>query len=113
MQRELTRDAMRTPLVASSARSATDLHEFRVAVWDVNHIFPDLESTVRRMNEAQNRFGFEVVDISIPLGAWQHIKGEGLQLNANIAARGLNNKRQELGVDFLFCIIDKLITYEE
>ena len=37
------------------------------------------------MNEAQNRFGFEVVDISIPLGAWQHIKGEGLQLNANIA----------------------------
>jgi hypothetical protein len=65
------------------------------------------------MNEAQNRFGFEVVDISIPLGAWQHIKGEGLQLNANIAARGLNNKRQELGVDFLFCIIDKLITYEE
>jgi hypothetical protein len=113
VQRELSRDAMRTPLVSSSARNATDLHEFRVAVWDVNHIFPDLENTVRRMNRAQSRFGFEVVDISIPLGAWQHIKGHGLQLNANIAARGLNNKRQELGVDFLFCIVDKSITYQE
>lgn len=111
--REITREAMSTPLVASSARRATDQHEFRVAVWDVNHIFPDLESTVRRMNGAQDRFGFEVVDISVPLGAWQQVKGQGLQLNANIAARGLNNKRQELGVDFLFCIIDKPITYEE
>ena len=112
-KRELTRDAMNTPLVASSARSATDQHKFRVAVWDVNHIFPDLENTVRRMNGAQPRFGFEVVDISIPLGAWQHPKGHRLQLHANVAARGLNNKRQELGVDFLFCIIDKPIMYEE
>lgn len=111
--REVSRDAMRTPLVASSARSATDQHELRVAVWDVNHIFPDLENTVRQMNAAQSRFGFEVVDISIPLGAWQRPKGQKLQLNANIAARGLNNKRQELGVDFLFCIIDKRIMYEE
>ena len=113
MPRELTRDAMSTPLVSSSARSATDLHEFRVAVWDVNHIFPELENTVRRMNGAQRRFGFEVVDISIPLGAWQQVKGHRLQLNANIAARGLNNKRQELGVDFLFCIVDKPITYQQ
>jgi len=111
--RTVSRDAMRTPLVASSARSATDQHELRVAVWDVNHIFPDLESTVRRMNAVQPRFGFEVVDISIPLGAWQRPKGHKLQLNANIAARGLNNKRQELGVDFLFCIIDKPVMYEE
>jgi hypothetical protein len=112
-RRTLTRDSLRTPLVSSSARSATDQHEFRVAVWDVNHIFPDLERTVQRMNGVQGRFGFEVVDISIPLGAWQHSKGHKLQLNANTAARGLNNKRQELGVDFLFCIIDKPIMYEE
>jgi hypothetical protein len=113
VSRELTREAMRTPLVASSARSATDQHEFRVAVWDVNHIFPNLENTVRRMNGAQARFGFEVVDLSIPLGAWQHPKGHRLQLNADIAARGLNNKRQELGVDFLFCIVDKPIMYAD
>jgi hypothetical protein len=47
------------------------------------------------------------------LGAWQQVKGHRLQLNANIAARGLNNKRQELGVDFLFCIVDKPITYQQ
>jgi hypothetical protein len=110
-QREFSRDALLTPLVSSSARSATDLHELRIAVWDVNHIFPDLENAVRRMNGAQGRFGFEVVDLSIPLGAWQHPKGHRLQLNADVAARGLNNKRQELGVDFLFCIVDKPIMY--
>jgi hypothetical protein len=51
--------------------------------------------------------------MSVPLGAWQYVEEEGLQLNANVAARGLNNKRQEFGVDFLFCIIDKPITYQE
>ena len=113
VSRELTREAMRTPLVASSARRATDQHELRVAVWDVNHIFPNLENAVRRMNGAQGRFGFEVVDLSIPLGAWQHPRGHRLQLNADVAARGLNNKRQELGVDFLFCIVDKPIMYAD
>ena len=37
----------------------------------------------------------------------------GLQLHANVAAGGLKNKRQELGVDFIFCITDKLIMYED
>jgi len=106
-------EALLTPLVSSSARSATIRHEFRVAVWDVNSVFPELELTIQKLNSVQSKFGFEVVDISIPIGAWQQPKGESLQLNANIAARGLNNKRQELGVDFLFCIIDKPLMYRE
>ena len=111
--RKLPAEALLTPLVSSSARSATIQHEFRVAVWDVNHVFPELERTVQRMNSVQSQFGFEVVNISIALGAWQQPKGHRLQLNANVAARGLNNKRQELGVDFLFCIIDKPLMYQE
>ena len=103
---------MLTPLVSTTARRATMLHKFRVAVWDVNHIFPELERTVQRLNVAQGEFGFEVVDMSVPLGAWQYVEEGGLQLNANVAARGLNNKRQEFGVDFLICIIDKPITYQ-
>ncbi|MDA9399383.1 CHAT domain-containing protein [Bradyrhizobium sp. CCBAU 45389] len=111
--RELPKDVLLTPLVSSSARSATIRHKFRVAVWDVNHVFPELEHTVQRLNGVQGRYGFEVVDISVPLGAWQRPKGDGLQLNADIAARGLNNKRQELGVDFLFCIVDKPLMFQQ
>jgi hypothetical protein len=113
MPRELTLDMVRTPLVAASARRATAGHERRVAVWDMNNMFPDLEATVQQMNAAQTRFGFEVVDISVPMGSWQRYKDEGLQLHANIAAGGLKNKRQELSVDFIFCITDKPIMYED
>lgn len=113
-RRELPLDALQSPLLSSQARSAATQHEFRVAVWDVNHIFPELERTVLQLNGIQTQFGFEVVDISVPLGAWQEpVKGRGLQLNADVATRGLSNKRQELGVDFLFCIIDKPIMYRQ
>lgn len=111
-RRQLPKEALLTPLVSITARRATMLHKFRVAVWDVNHVFPELERTVQHLNVAQGEFGFEVVDMSVPLGAWQRVKGGGLQLNANLAVRGLNNKRQEFGVDFLLCIIDKPIMYQ-
>lgn len=112
-RRQLPKEALLTPLVSITARRATMLHKFRVAVWDVNHVFPELERTVQHLNVAQGEFGFEVVDMSVPLGAWQRVKGGGLQLNANLAVRGLNNKRQEFGVDFLFCIVDKPIMYQQ
>lgn len=113
-QRELTLDMVMTPpQVAPSARRATQAHKFRVALWDINHMFPELEAAAARMNAAQDRFGFEVVEISAPVGTWQYYRKEGLQLNADVAARGLKNKRQELGVDFLFCITDKPIMYRD
>jgi hypothetical protein len=104
---------LKTPLVAASARRATDKQKFRVTVWDINHMFPELETAITQMNAAQTRFGFEVVDISVPMGTWQHYKDQGLQLHANVAARGLKNKGQELGADFLFCITDKRIMYQD
>jgi len=110
--RELTLEMIKTPLVPASARRATAAHTMRVAVWDMNHMLPDLETTVRQMNAVQERFGFEVVDISVPMGSWQDYKGKGLQLHANVAADGLKNKRQELGVDFIFCITDKPIMFK-
>jgi hypothetical protein len=113
MPRQATLQSILTPFVSANARRATENHAMRVAVWDMNHIFPELESTVWRMNQVQDRFGFEVVDISAPIGSWQRRRSHGLQLHANIAARGLKNKRQELGVDFLFCITDKPIMYQD
>jgi hypothetical protein len=86
--RQATLQSILTPLVSANARLATEQHAMRVAVWDINHIFPELESTVWRMNRVQGRFGFEVVDISAPI-SWQRRRKHGLQLHANIAARGL------------------------
>lgn len=105
-------EAISTPLISSSMRRATAAHTRRVAVWDINHIFPNLESTIHALNAAQTYFGFEVVDISTPIGTWQRYKGSSIQLHANIAAKRLRYKPQELGVDFLFCITDHPIMYE-
>jgi hypothetical protein len=113
VRRETSVDMIKSPLVAASARRATAKHRFKIAVWDINHMFPELEATVDRMNRAQDRFGFEVVDISVPMGTWQRHKSKDVQLYANVVARGLANKRQELGVDFLFCVTDKPIMYKD
>jgi hypothetical protein len=108
-----TRDMITAPLISSSARRSTARHQSRVAVWDMNYIFPHLQSTLSRMNLVQSRFGFEVVDISAPIGTWQRRKGGTLQLQANVTAQRLRTRLQELGVEFLICITDRMITYTD
>src|SRR5262249_57606886 len=50
-------------------RPGTD-REARIAVWDVDSVFPALAATVRQMNDAQAVFGFEPIAISVPLDVW-------------------------------------------
>jgi len=95
------------PQTTRRARHATADHARRVAVWDVDHLFPELESTLDRMSAAQLRFGFLPVDISAPLGTWQLGGAAGKQrafLHADQVAAKLRNKVPELGVDFLACV---------
>ncbi len=95
------------PQTTRRARQATAGHARRVAVWDVDHLFPQLESTLLRMSHAQDRFGFLAVDISAPLGTWQLTGVSGRQapyLHADHVAAKLRNKVPELGVDFLACV---------
>jgi hypothetical protein len=96
---------------ATARRRAIEQHAIKVAVWDVQHAFPDLEKTLARLNAAQSRFGFELVDLSAPIGTWQGKsarKGEtGTFLHADHVAQRLKNKPRELGVNYLFCITNQ------
>lgn len=63
---------MRAPTtgIRASARRSTVAHVVRIAVWDMDNVFPALEKTVEAMNRVQGVFGFELVDLSVPLGVW-------------------------------------------
>lgn len=107
-------DVLETPNTTRRARRSVEGHKWRVAVWDVNYVFPGINTTLDVMNAAQTRFGFQLVDTSAPVGTWQYNKAQGakenkIELNAYHAARKLRNKPAELGVDYFICITDKLI----
>jgi hypothetical protein len=97
------------PAVTRRSRRATARHAHRIGVWDVNRAFPGLEETLSRMNLAQDRFGFELVDVSAPLGTWRVMAKGGTRrpyLDAARVAEKLAHKPKELGVEFLACITD-------
>lgn len=56
--------------VRPDARRATATRNARVAVWDMDNVFPALGRTLARMNDAQKEFGFELVRLSVPLDVW-------------------------------------------
>ena len=66
-------------------------------------MFPSLEKTLDRMNAAQDVFGFELVEMSAPLDAWDRSEG-GQLLRAEHLAMRLGGKPMELQVDLLACI---------
>lgn len=79
----------------------------RVAVWDIDNVFPALEQTLRQMNEAQKVFGFELVALSIPIDAWdrKNRASDGTPyLWAEKLAGRLGRATADLGVDTLACI---------
>lgn len=89
----------------SSARRSTLSHVTRVGVWDMDHVLPGLSKTVEAMNRAQHVFGFELVDLSVPLGVWDlETEPETSYLWAERLADRLQRMPMELGVDVLGCI---------
>ena len=68
---ELPQAPTQSPAAASTKpgrqRSRTTV---RIGVWDIDSVFPALRDTLRRMNEAQGIFDFELMDFSAPLGIW-------------------------------------------
>lgn len=108
-----TPESVRVTMVPQSARRATSKHKKRVAIWDVNKKFPQIKSTLATLNAAQGMFGFEAVDLSAPMGTLQESEEGTTQLRADVAAGRLKNKLTELGTDFLFCITQYPLMYEE
>ncbi len=90
------------PLTAPRAAPRRDA---RIGVWDVDDVFPSLEKTLTRLNAVQATFGFELVDTSVPLDAWEVNEEEGVNfLWAERLANRLHRKTGELGVDVLVCV---------
>ncbi len=98
---------MRAPIagVTASARRSTAGHVTRIAVWDMDEVFPALDKTIEAMNRAQGIFGFELANLSIPLGVWDvDTDVEKPYLWAERLADRLQRMPMELGVEVLVCI---------
>lgn len=101
--------ATRSKVPAGAARSASRRaiahRDARVAVWDIDDVFPALDHTLETLNGTQHVFGFELVDMSVPLDVWDLDSTEGTAyLWAERLARRLGNKTMDLGVDVLACV---------
>jgi hypothetical protein len=93
------------PAFRATARAVLPRRETRIGVWDVDDVFPALEKTLARLNTVQTTLGFELVDTSVPLDAWEVNEEEGVNfLWAERFANRLLRKPGELGVDVLACV---------
>ena len=79
----------------------------RIAVWDIDNVFPALEGTLRRMTAAQAAFEFEIAHLSAPLDIWdvENKAHDGTPyLVAESLARRMAGATVDLGVELLACI---------
>ncbi|HKO98445.1 MAG TPA: CHAT domain-containing protein [Pyrinomonadaceae bacterium] len=91
--------------VRASARRSTKFHNVRIAVWDMDNVFPALEKTVEAMNHVQDFFGFELTDLSVPFGVWDlKSNKKAPYLWADQLAKRLQTMPMELGVEVLVCV---------
>ncbi|MGB7209136.1 MAG: CHAT domain-containing protein [Pyrinomonadaceae bacterium] len=111
MLRPIPSFPMRNPIagVTATARRQTAGHITRIAVWDMDDVFPTLGKTVEMMNGTQSVFGFELATLSVPLGVWDLEKDDDtdeeiLYLRAERLADRLQRIPMELGVEGLVCI---------
>lgn len=97
-------------------RSATRGRAQRIAVWDIDSVFPKLEQTLEVMNAAQQSFAFELVALSPPLDVWnfeERAPDGGPYLSASRLAERVAGKPAELRVDVLVCLTRQWMRDEE
>lgn len=91
--------------VRASARRSTKTDVARIAVWDMDNVFPALNKTVEAMNGVQGVLEFELVDLSVPLGVWDLESEEGKPyLWAERLADRFQRMPMELGAEVLACV---------
>jgi CHAT domain len=102
---------VRTTGVKASTRRSTQAHVARIGVWDMDNVFPQLGQTLNTMNQAQSEFGFELADLSVPLGVWDLESKKGTPyLWAERLAHRLARMPMELGVEVLACVTRHWLT---
>lgn len=105
-----TPPAASTPAPAAAKRAARRRASpklLRIAVWDIDGVFPGLEETLQRMNAAQAAFEFDIIDLSTPLDIWDmetKAPGGTPYLMAEKLAERMACVTAELGVELLACV---------
>ncbi|MDZ4821426.1 MAG: CHAT domain-containing protein [Planctomycetota bacterium] len=98
---------MASMAVRAESHRAIRGRRLRVAVWDIDSIFPSLQHTLERMNDARTVFGFELVALSAPIDAWdledRAEDGTPYLWTEKLADR-LQHFTVELGVNVLGCV---------
>ncbi len=100
-------DSVPATAIRREARQLMKGRRIRVAFWDIDNVFPALDSTLEKMNGAQQVFGFEIVALSAPIDAWDleyKAKDGTPYLWANKVAERLKRATFDLEVDILVCI---------
>jgi hypothetical protein len=87
----------------ASGRRSGERRAVQVALWDVNHALPRLEQIAADLTRAQTTFGFDVVDVSAPVGTWRLSKNESY-LDADDIYEKLSHTPTRLGVNWLVCL---------
>ena len=106
-QRPDTTSVIPATSTRGTSRRATTGRPIRVAVWDIDDVFPSLERTLQRMNAAQDVFGFELVDMSTPIDVWDletRARDGTPYLKAEQLAHRLEAKTVELRANVLACV---------
>jgi hypothetical protein len=89
------------------SRRAIAPRPVEVAVWDIDNVFPALKNTLERLTGAQEQFGFELVDLSAPIDAWdlEEKADDGTPyLWAEKLATRLSRMPLDLHVNVLACV---------
>lgn len=93
--------------VRQASHRATQGRAMRVAVWDMDNVFPALDKTLETMNRVQSVFGFELVDLSAPMDVWdltERAENGTPYLWAEKLAHRLERATVELRTDLLACV---------
>jgi hypothetical protein len=109
-------DRSKVPATVARAPSRHSIagRETWVAVWDIDDVFPSLDRTLKAMNAVQQAFGFELVDMSLPLDVWDLDSDPGTPyLRAERLAHRLRNRTVELQVNVLACVTRHWLRDEE
>jgi hypothetical protein len=89
------------------ARRSARKHKFTIGVWDTDRSLPKLEQTLAKMSAAQNVYGFELIDMSLPLDVWdkENKAPDGTPyLWAEKLAQRIHTRASQMQVDILACI---------
>lgn len=91
--------------VARGARRRRTARAVKVAVWDMDGVFPALRETLATMTAVQTHFDFALADLSVPLDIWDLETDKARPyLVAERLARRLQGKSVELGVHLVACV---------